>query len=102
MCSLEIFVPGERIFRGVQIFRDRPLRLRPRALSKLATRVQPVDHAPPSYNLYLTNAAINPLFVTLTFLLCFKTARSFHSAMTLFSIEQLVQFLVVCVVMVSE
>ena len=30
---------------------DRPLRLRPRALSKLATRVQPVDHAPPSYNI---------------------------------------------------
>ena len=32
---------------------DRPLGLRPRALSKLATRVKPVNHAPPSYNLYI-------------------------------------------------
>ena len=32
---------------------DRPLALRARVLSKLATRVQPVDHAPPSYNIYL-------------------------------------------------
>ena len=31
---------------------DRPLALRARVLSKLATRVQPVDHAPPSYNIY--------------------------------------------------
>ena len=34
---------------------DRPLGLRPRALSKLATRVKPVNHAPPSYNLYMYN-----------------------------------------------
>ena len=32
---------------------DRPLALRARVLSKLATRVQPVDHAPPSYNIYM-------------------------------------------------
>ena len=32
---------------------DRPLALRARVLSKLATRVQPVDHAPPSYNIYI-------------------------------------------------
>ena len=37
---------------------DRPLGLRPRALSKLPTRVKPVNHAPPSYNLYIANKIV--------------------------------------------